>query len=102
MITRIINGKPINIELTESERMVIFKEEENKRKINSSLLMLKGLKNMDANPETLSDEQKDLLVKMADEFHNCFYDYGPGYSWQTTYNTFYHQLIQLFPQLNNH
>ena len=98
-ITRVVDGKIINIELTESEQISVFKEEERKIKIKKSLLMLKALKNFETDEANLSDEQKELLVRMADDYQDNFFDYGPGYSWQSTYNTFYHQLVVLFPSL---
>lgn len=100
-ITREFGGKTINIELTEAERLSIYKEEERKAKANKSLLMLKALKNFEMDEVKLNEEQKELLVKMADEYQSCFYDYGPGYSWESTYNMFYHQLVALFPQLKS-
>lgn len=98
-ITRMVDGKIINIELTESEQMSVFREEERKIKIKKSLSMLKALKNFETDEANLSREQEELLVKMSDDFQDSFYDYGPGYSWQSTYNTFYHQLVALFPGL---
>lgn len=101
-ISRVINGRTIEIELTSEEKQRIFMEGDRQTKIKESILLLHVLSNVDISKDKLTREQEDLLVTMSVSYHDSFYDYGPGFSWKSTYNTYRNQLLVLFPQFNNH
>lgn len=101
-INRMINGSVVEIELTSEEQKLIYAEGTRQAKIRESILMLCVKCNIDLTEEKLTKEQEDLLVRMAESYQDSFYDYGHGFSWSSTYESFYKNLCTLFPRFVNH
>lgn len=101
IIRRTIDGKVVDIILTENEEKAVYAEGVRQAKIKDAIFMLLSQNNIDISKRELTNEQKDLLVRMDDYYMETYHGYGQKLSWSTTFDAFRQEFFGVFGSIED-